>query len=324
MRQRTLGTLQVSALGLGCMGLSGIYGPVTEADALRVLDRALELGITLLDTSDRYGDGHNEELLGRALKGRRDQVAVATKFGQVKAGVDGSPAHVRRACEASLARLGTDRIDLYLQHRVDPAVPIEETVGAMSRLVEEGKVRYLGLCEASPSTLRRACAVHPIAAIETEYSLWWREPELQLLPTCRELGVGYIAYSPLGRGLLGGQVSSPADLDQRDRRRQHPRFQPAALERNLELVARVRAIALERGLTPAQLALAWLLARWDQVVPIVGTVDPDHLTEDVVAVEVELAGDDLERIEAAAPLGAGAGARYDEPALRYLQPAIDR
>src|SRR5579884_3177346 len=329
MRQRTLGGLRVSAVGLGCMGMSGIYGRVPEAEAVATVHHALELGVTLLDTSDMYGAGHNEELLGRALRGRRERAVVATKFGQVTgpdgrpAGVDGSPAYVRRACEASLRRLGTDHIDLYFQHRVDPRVPIEETVGAMSRLVEEGKVRALGLCEAAPSTLRRAHAVHPIAALQTEYSLWWREPELELIPTCRELGVGYVAYSPLGRGLLAGRIRSREDLAGDDRRRQHPRFAEDALPANLALVERLAAIAVDRGCTPAQLALAWVLARGEDLVPIPGAARRAHLEENAAAVEIELSADELRRIEEAAPPGAGVGARYDERSLRHLQPATE-
>jgi aryl-alcohol dehydrogenase-like predicted oxidoreductase len=329
MRQRTLGGLRVSAVGLGCMGMSGIYGRVPEAEAVATVHHALELGVTLLDTSDMYGAGHNEELLGRALRGRRERAVVATKFGQVTgpdgrpAGVDGSPAYVRRACEASLRRLGTDHIDLYFQHRVDPRVPIEETVGAMSRLVEEGKVRALGLCEAAPSTLRRAHAVHPIAALQTEYSLWWREPELELIPTCRELGIGYVAYSPLGRGLLTGRIRGREDLAEDDRRRQHPRFAEDALPANLALVERLTAIAAERGCTPAQLALAWILARGEDLVPIPGAARRAHLEENAAAVEIELSAEDVRRLDAAAPLGAGAGARYDERSLQHLQPATE-
>ncbi|HLH68589.1 MAG TPA: aldo/keto reductase [Candidatus Dormibacteraeota bacterium] len=329
MRQRTLGGLRVSAIGLGCMGMSGTYGRVEEAEAIATIHRALELGVTLFDTSDMYGAGHNEELLGRALRGRREQAVVATKFGQVTgpdgrpAGVDGSPAYVRQACERSLRRLGTDHIDLYFQHRVDPQVPIEETVGAMARLVEEGKVRELGLCEASPSTLRRAHAVHPIAALQTEYSLWWREPEVELIPTCRELGIGYVAYSPLGRGLLTGRIRSRGDLADDDRRRQHPRFAEEALPVNLALVDRVTAVAAAKGCTPAQLAIAWVLAQGEHLVPIPGAGRRPHLEENVAALEVELSPEDLRRIEEAAPPGAGAGARYDERALRHLQPATE-
>jgi aryl-alcohol dehydrogenase-like predicted oxidoreductase len=330
VKQRTLGGLRVSAIGLGCMGMSGAYGRVEEAEAIATIHRALELGVTLLDTSDMYGAGHNEELLGRALRGRREQAVLATKFGQVTgsdgrpAGVDGSPAYVRQACERSLRRLGTDHIDLYFQHRVDPKVPIEETVGAMARLIEEGKVRELGLCEASPSTVRRAHSVHPVAALQTEYSLWWREPELELIPTCQELGIGYVAYSPLGRGLLTARVRRWEELADDDRRRQHPRFAQDVLPANVALADRVAAVAATKGCTPAQLAIAWVLAQGEHLVPIPGASRRAHLEENVGALEIELSPDDLRRIEEAAPLGAGVGARYDERSLRHLQPAIER
>lgn len=326
MRYRTLGAggLRVSALGLGCMSMSGVYGAADEAECIRVIQRALDLGVTLLDTADMYGWGQNEELVGRALRGRRAGVVVATKFGQVRdpAGgpnrVDGRPAHVRAACEASLRRLGVDVIDLYYQHRVDPRVPIEETVGAMARLREEGKIRALGLCETAPGTLRRAHAVHPITALQMEYSLLYREPAEELLGVCRELGIGFVAYSPLGRSLLTGSVRSLEDIPEGDRRREHPRFQGAHLQHNLRLVAALEGLARARGVTPAQLALAWLLARGEDVVPIPGTKRVERLEENLGALAVTLAVEDLRRLDELAPPGAAAGPRYPEPQLRAV------
>src|SRR3954447_19388180 len=289
---RELGTqgLRVSALGLGCMGMSAFYGDRDDEESLRTIHRALELGVNFLDTSDMYGPHTNEELVGRALAGRRDEVGLATKFGIVfdpanpqARGINGKPEYVREACEGSLRRLGVDHIDLYYQHRVDPDTPIEETVGAMAELVEQGKVRYLGLSEASPDTLRRAHAVHPISALQTEYSLWSRDPEDGILPTIRELGIGFVAYSPLGRGFLSGRFQSPDDFEEGDFRKFHPRFQGENFQRNLELVARVKEIADEKGVAAGQLALAWVLAQGDDIAPIPGTTTPEHLEENVAA-----------------------------------------
>src|SRR5918994_2626719 len=290
MRKRTLGQgLAVSELGLGCMGMSMFYGTPDDDEAIATIRHALGLGVDFLDTADMYGPFTNEKLIGRAIEGRRDEVVLATKFGQVRgpkgepAGVRGDPEYVREACDASLQRLGTDRIDLYYQHRVDLEVPIEETVGAMAELVESGKVRHLGLSEAAPATIRRAHAVHPIAALQTEYSLWTRDAEDEILPTVRELGIGYVAYAPLGRGFLTGRFRSPEDLDPDDGRRSHPRFQEQNFERNLELVAHVQEIAAEMDVTPAQLALAWVLHRGDDIVPIPGTKRRSYLEENVAA-----------------------------------------
>jgi len=318
MRRRALGRsgVEVSELGLGCMGMSGIYGAPDEAEAEATIRRAVELGVDLLDTSDMYGAGHNEQLVGRALRGIREQVVLATKFGQVvgpdgrPVGVNGRPDYALEACEASLRRLGVDENDLYIQHRVDPGVPIEETVGAMARLVEAGKVRLLGLSEAGPATLRRAAAVHPIAALQTEYSLWYREPEAELLPACRELGIAYVAYSPLGRGLLTGGVRSLDQLEDRDNRRNHPRFQGENLARNLELVRRVEEMAAEKRCSAAQLALAWLLAQGQEVIPIPGSKRRPHLEANLGAAELRLDEEDLERLDRELPPGSGAGTRY--------------
>ena len=315
MQQRQLGPLQVSAIGLGCMGMSEFYGSGDEAESIATIHRATELGVTLLDTADMYGVGRNEELVGRAIADRRDKVVLATKFGNVRGpngerlGVSGKPDYVRQACEASLKRLKVDAIDLYYQHRVDPETPIEETVGAMKRLVEQGKVRFLGLSEAAPETLRRAHATHPITALQTEYSLWTRDVEDEILPTCRELGIGFVPYSPLGRGFLSGRFKSPDDLDADDFRRQGPRFQGEALEQNLKLAAKVEELAREKGCTPGQLALAWVLAQGDDVVPIPGTKRRKYLEENLGAVDVELSADDLARIDAEVP--AASGDRYD-------------
>jgi aryl-alcohol dehydrogenase-like predicted oxidoreductase len=319
MQKRKLGRsgLVVSAQGLGCMGMSEFYGPGDEAESIATIHRALELGIDFLDTSDVYGPYKNEELLARALKGRRDQVVLATKFGIVRdpknpmaRGISGKPEYVRACCEASLRRLGTDHIDLYYQHRVDPATPIEDTVGAMSDLVRQGKVRFLGLSEAGVETLRRASAVHPISALQTEYSLWSREPEDGILAACRQLGIGFVAYSPLGRGFLTGQLKRFEDLAADDYRRFSPRFQGENFGVNLELVKRVEAIAREKKCTPGQLALAWVLAQGDDVVPIPGTKRRTYLEENAAASELALSAADLKRLDELAPRGVAAGERY--------------
>ncbi|HET7531414.1 MAG TPA: aldo/keto reductase, partial [Mycobacteriales bacterium] len=318
MQSRSLGgSLTVSALGLGCMGMSEFYGTADEGEALEVIGRALDLGCTFLDTADMYGPFTNEQLVGKAVAARRDEVTLATKFGNerkpdgTRVGVNGRPEYVRSACDASLQRLGVDVIDLYYQHRVDTSVPIEETVGAMAELVEAGKVRYLGMSEAAPETLRRGHATHPITALQTEYSLWTRDPEGNgVLATCRELGIGFVAYSPLGRGFLTGQITSPDDLEEGDFRRRHPRFQGANFQRNLDLVDKVREIAAEKGCTPGQLALAWLLAQGEDVVPIPGTKRLRYLEENLAAIDVSLTADDVRRIDEVAPVGATSGDRY--------------
>jgi aryl-alcohol dehydrogenase-like predicted oxidoreductase len=320
MNTRTLGSqgLEVSELGLGCMGMSEFYGDADEDESIATIHRALDLGVTFLDTADMYGPFTNEKLVGRAIAGRRDEVVLATKFGNSRGpngewlGIRGDADYVRQACDASLERLGVDTIDLYYQHRVDRTTPIEETVGAMAGLVEAGKVRYLGLSEASPETIRRAHAVHPISALQSEYSLWSRDHEDEVLPTVRELGIGFVAYSPLGRGFLSGAIRSLEDLDEDDFRRRNPRFQGANFQRNLDLAAAVRAIADEKGLTPAQLALAWVLSRGEDVVPIPGTKRRQYLEENVGAADVQLTPEDLERIESAFPKGATAGDRYPD------------
>jgi aryl-alcohol dehydrogenase-like predicted oxidoreductase len=319
MKRRKLGRsgLSVSEQGLGCMGMSEFYGAGDEAESIATLHRALELGIDFLDTSDAYGPYKNEELLARALKGRRDRVVLATKFGIVRdpknplvRGINGKPEYVRASVEGSLRRLGTDRIDLYYQHRVDPATPIEDTVGAMAELVKQGKVRFLGLSEAGIETLRRASAVHPISALQTEYSLWSRDPEDGILATCRELGIGFVAYSPLGRGFLTGQIKRFEDLAADDYRRFSPRFQGENFEKNLALVRRVEAIAREKRCTPGQLALAWVLAQGDDVVPIPGTKRRTYLEENAAASEIALSKADLARLAEVAPRGVAAGERY--------------
>ncbi|MGH7267224.1 MAG: aldo/keto reductase [Candidatus Rokuibacteriota bacterium] len=326
MQKRKLGNskLSVSAIGLGLMPMSGVYGKGDDAESVAVIQHAIEQGVDFVDSSDMYGWGHNEELLGRAIKGRRDRVVVTTKFGQVKnaAGgpnlVDGSPRYVKEACERSLERLGIDEIDLYYQHRVDPRTPIEETVGAMSRLVEAGTVRCLGLSEASPQTIRRAHAVHPISALQSEYSLLYRNPAEETLPTCRELGITYVAYSPLGRGFLTGAIQTQADLAEGDRRREHPRFRPEHFDHNRKLVQRLEEIAREKGVTPSQLVLAWLLARGQDIVPIPGTRRKAHLDENLGALAVRLDPDDLARIDEAMPLGAAAGNRYPDGQMKTV------
>ncbi|SER38268.1 Predicted oxidoreductase [Faunimonas pinastri] len=326
MDKRTLGKngLAVSALGLGCMGMSEFYGQGDEAESVRTIHRALELGVSFLDTADMYGVGRNEELVGRALKDRRDQVVLATKFGNVRGpngerlGISGKPDYVRSACEASLKRLGIDHIDLYYQHRVDPQTPIEDTIGAMAELVKEGKVRFLGLSEAAPATIRKAHAVHPIAALQTEYSLWSRDPEGEILPTVRELGIGFVPYSPLGRGFLTGRFKSEADLPEGDFRRGSPRFSGENFGRNLDLVAKVEEIARDKGATPGQVALAWVLAQGEDIVPIPGTKHVKYLEENVGAAAVKLTEADLRAIDAAFPKGATAGERYPEAGMKTV------
>jgi len=300
------------------MGMSAFYGTADEGEAIRTIHRALELGVTLLDTADMYGPYTNEQLVGRAIADRRDQVVLATKFGHVRdpdgtpLGIRGDRDYVLQACDASLQRLGVEHIDLYYQHRVDPDTPIEETVGAMAELVEQGKVRHVGLSEAAPETIRRAHETHPISALQTEYSLWTRDPEDEVLPTVRELGIGFVAYSPLGRGFLSGRFRSPEDLPEGDFRRTNPRFQGENFERNLELVERVQELAAERDVTPGQLALAWVAAQGDDVVPIPGTTRAEHLEENVAALELELTADELAELEAVFPQGAAAGERYGD------------
>lgn len=320
MERRKLGNqgLEVSALGLGCMGMSEFYGSTNEGEAIATIHRALELGIDFLDTADMYGPYTNEKLVGRAIRGSRHRVIIATKFGNQRRedgtwiGINGKPEYVRQACDGSLQRLGVDHIDLYYQHRVDSTVPIEETIGAMADLVRQGKVRYLGMSEAAPATIRRAHRVHPITALQTEYSLWTRDPEEQILPTVRELGVGFVAYSPLGRGFLSGKIKSIDDLEENDFRRRSPRFQGENFQKNLDLVARVEEIAREKRVTPSQLALAWVLAQGGDIVPIPGSKRRTHLEENVKALDVRLTERDLQRIDEALPPGIAAGARYPD------------
>ncbi|HEX9241246.1 MAG TPA: aldo/keto reductase [Anaeromyxobacter sp.] len=326
MEQRKLGSqgLVVSALGLGCMGMSEFYAGASEEESIATVHRALDLGVTFLDTADMYGPFKNEELVGRALRGRRDRVVLATKFGNQRGadgaflGVNGKPEYVRACCDASLRRLGVERIDLYYQHRVDPKVPIEETVGAMAELVRAGKVRFLGLSEAAPETIRRAAKVHPISALQTEYSLWSRDPEDEILPTIRALGIGFVPYSPLGRGFLTGRFQRFEDLPETDYRRSSPRFQGENFEKNLRLVERIRELASEKGVKPSQLALAWVLAQGKDVAPIPGTTTRAHLEENVAAAAIALSTEDLARIDRVAPKGAAAGDRYHAAGMATL------
>jgi aryl-alcohol dehydrogenase-like predicted oxidoreductase len=324
MEYRKLADLEVSALGLGCMGMSAFYGSADEGEAIATVQRALELGVNFIDTAQLYGPLTNEELVGRAIEGRRDEYVIATKFSRRMDNAapgdmstvgppDGSADHVRCSIDGSLERLETDHVDLYYQHRVDPSVPIEETVGAMAELVQQGKVRHIGLSEAASETIRRAHAVHPITAVQTEYSLWTRDPEAQVLPTCRELGIGFVAYSPLGRGFLSGRFKSPEELEEGDFRRSGPRFSGENLRANLRIAAKIEEIAAEKGITSAQLALAWVLAQGEDIVPIPGTKRRAYLEQNAAAAEVELSDQDLARIEAEIP--EAAGARYDEAGM---------
>jgi len=330
MKTRQLGRsgLTVSALGLGCMGMSEFYGPSDENESIATIHRAIERGITLLDTADVYGPYKNEELVGRAIRGKRDKLVIATKFGIVRdaanpnaRGVNGRPEYVRKSCEASLKRLGIDVIDLYYQHRVDPNTPIEETVGAMAALVQEGKIRHIGLSEASAKTLRRAAKVHAITALQSEYSLWSRDPEDEILTTCRELGIGFVAYSPLGRGFLTGQIKRFEDFAADDFRRTVSRFQGENFQKNVDLVAKVEEIAREKGCTPSQLALAWVLAQGEEIVPIPGTKRRKYLEENVGALNVKLTADDLRRINEVFPQGVAAGQRYSEQGMKLIDAA---
>ncbi len=324
---RTLGRsgLSVSAIGLGCMGMSEFYGSRNDEESIRVIHRALDLGVDFLDTADMYGVGHNEQLVGQALKSRpRDSYVLATKFGNVRGqdgsflGVNGRPEYVRSACDASLRRLGLDYIDLYYQHRVDPNTPIEETVSTMADLVKQGKVRHLGLSEAAPETIRRAAAVHPIAALQTEYSLFSREPEADVLPVCRDLGIAFVAYSPLGRGFLSGEFKSPDDFPEDDVRRKFPRFQGENFQKNLDLVGEIQELGREKSCTPSQLALAWVLAQGEDIIPIPGTKRIKYLEENVASLQVQLTSDDLQRIDKALPPGLAAGDRYHPAGMKTI------
>lgn len=326
MQMRKLGSqgLEVPAIGLGCMGMSDFYSGRNEAEAVTAIHRAIDLGVSLLDTADMYGPFTNETLIGKAIAGRRDRVVIATKFGVQRSGdggflgVRGDAAYIREACDASLKRLGVEHIDLYYQHRVDPQTPIEETIGAMAELVRAGKVRFLGLSEASPATIRRAHAVHPLSALQTEYSLWSRDPEAAILSTVRELGIGFVAYSPLGRAFLTGQIRRIEDLAADDYRRYSPRFQAGNFQKNLDLVSEVETMARKKGCTPAQFALAWLLARGEDIVPIPGTTKPARLEENLGALDVRLTSDDIARIDRILPPGAASGGRYDEAQMQSL------
>jgi aryl-alcohol dehydrogenase-like predicted oxidoreductase len=323
LKKRTLGqSLNVSAIGLGCMGMSEFYGSHDDAQSIATIHRALDLGCNFLDTADMYGPFTNEKLVGRAIRDRRDEVVLATKFGNMRGedggflGISGKADYVRKACDASLQRLGVDHVDLYYQHRVDRSTPIEETIGAMADLVRAGKVRHLGMSEAAPETLRRAFAVHPITALQTEYSLWSRDPEDEILPTVRELGIGFVAYSPIGRGFLSGRFKTIDDLEPNDYRRQSPRFQGENFERNLDVLRRIEEIARSKGVTPAQLAIAWVLAQGDDIVPIPGSKSIGHLEENIAAADIELTPDDLARIDEVAPKGVAAGDRY--PSMAHV------
>ncbi len=326
MQYRELGhsSFSLSAIGLGCMGMSEFYGSRDDRESMDVIHRALDLEVNFLDTADVYGRGHNEELVGKAIRGRRDQVILATKFGNQRdaagnfVGINGRPEYVRQACDESLKRLRIDTIDLYYQHRVDTQVPIEETVGAMSRLLEEGKVRCLGLSEAGPATIRRAHKTHPISALQTEYSLWSRDPEDELIPLCRELGITFVPYSPLGRGFLTGKIKSPDDLEPGDWRRMSPRFQGDNFQRNLDLVNRIEELAAEKNCKPSQLALAWVLAQGEDMIPIPGSSHISHLEENLAALEISLSSEDLQRIDEVAPKGVAAGDRYPEGGMKVV------
>lgn len=320
MQKRTLGSqgLEVSAVGLGCMGMSEFYGTSDDSESIDTIHRAIDHGVNFLDTADMYGPFTNERLVGRAIANRRDEVVIATKFGNERnpdgswIGINGRPDYVRKSCDGSLSRLGVDHIDLYYQHRVDPNTPIEETIGAMAELVKAGKVRYLGMSEAAPKTIRRAHAVHPISALQTEYSLWSREPEEEILPTVRELGIGFVAYSPLGRGFLSGKIKSVDDLETNDYRRNNPRFTGENFQRNIDIVDRIVALAREKGVTPSQLALAWLLTRGEDIVPIPGSRRRKHLDENIAAASIAISPEELARIDEAAPVGAASGDRYPD------------
>jgi len=323
LKNRTLGqSLSVSAIGLGCMGMSEFYGSHDDTQSIATIHRALDLGCNFLDTADMYGPFTNEKLVGRAIRGRRDEVVLATKFGNMRGedgaflGISGKADYVRKSCDASLQRLGVDHIDLYYQHRVDRTTPIEETIGAMADLVRAGKVRHLGMSEAAPQTIRRAHAVHPITALQTEYSLWSRDPEDEILPTVRELGIGFVAYSPIGRGFLSGRFKTIDDLEPADYRRQSPRFQGENFERNLDVVRRIEEIAKSKGVTPAQLAIAWVLAQGNDIVPIPGSKSIGHLEENIAAADIELTADDLAKIDEVAPKGVAAGDRY--PSMAHV------